>query len=272
MEGKPFSEFEMRTFDGLFLDFCILGGMPVVVASFIESGTFERSLQTQRQLITDYEEGIRKYAQGLDQGRILNAFSSIPFQLARENKKFQLSKVKTGARFRDYRGCIEWLETADIVNVCRRLEFPELPLRGNYAENMFKVYFGDTGPFVSMLDDGASEDLRVNKNLGVYEGALYESIVAEALTKQRYGLHYYKKPDSTLEEDFFLRTKSELVPIEVKATRGTSKSLRQLISSGTYSDISWGIKLHRGNIGESAGIVSTPYFTAFLLRRYLAKQ
>ncbi len=36
--------------------------------------------------------------------------------------------------------------------------FPELPLKGNYEENKYKLYFGDTGLFIAMLDDEASED------------------------------------------------------------------------------------------------------------------
>ena len=104
-ELKPFSEIMLDRCNELFLDYCILGGMPAVVREFIIKGTFEGSLKLQRQLLLDYEEDIRKYAEGLDQTRILNVFRHIPVQLAKDNKKFQVSKVATGARFRDYRGC-----------------------------------------------------------------------------------------------------------------------------------------------------------------------
>lgn len=128
-ELKPFSELEMKVLNSLFLDFCILGGMPAVIREYIEKGTFEGSLELQRQLIADYKEDIRKYADGMDQGRIQNVFNSIPSQLAKENKKFQISKVASGARFKDYRGCIEWLADSAIVNICYMLNFPELPLK-----------------------------------------------------------------------------------------------------------------------------------------------
>ncbi len=268
-EARPFSELELSTYRSLFLDYCILGGMPAVVRPFIETGTFSGSVATQRQLILDYEEDIRKYAEGLDQARILNVFRSVPAQLAKENRKFQISKVDRGARFKDYRGCVEWLETAGVINTCRRLNYPELPLKGNCDEDSYKIYFKDNGLFVAMLDDEASDDLRANKNLGVYKGAMYESIVAEALSKQGYSLHYYKRENSTLEEDFFVRTRDRLVPVEVKATNGRSKSLRTLIDSDAYPDIGWGIKLCGGNAGFENSVLTLPYFTAFLLRRYL---
>jgi hypothetical protein len=265
----PFNEVEMSVCGGLFLDYCILGGMPAVVREFILKGTFEGSLEIQRQLIADYKEDIRKYAEGMDQARILNVFNHIPIQLAKDNKKFQISKVASGARFRDYRGCIEWLDDAGMVNLCYCLNFPELPLKGNYDDTKYKIYFADSGLLVAMLDEEAQDDLRTNKNLGVYKGALYENVVGEALVKAGYQLYYYKRENSTLEQDFFVRTADSLIPVEVKAKNGTAKSLRTLINSEQYSDIHCGIKFTGGNVGYRDNIYTFPYFCAFLLKRYL---
>ena len=269
-EFKPFSELEMNVFHSLFLDYNILGGMPAVVAEYIERNTFEGSLDTQKQLIADYKEDIRKYATGIDQTRIINVFNRVAPQLARENKKFQISKVATGARFRDYRGCAEWLSDAGMVNICYCMEFPELPLGGNYEPDTFKLYFADTGLLVSMLDDESQEDLRANKNLGVYKGALYENMVGEALIKQGYKLFYYKKEDSTLEADFFIRSTASLIPVEVKAKSGRAKSMKTLIASDHYPDIRYGIKLSKNNIGHEDRIYTFPYFCTFLLKRFMA--
>lgn len=265
----PFNEVELSVCSGLFLDYCILGGMPAVVREYIMKGTFEGSLSTQRQLLADYEEDVRKYADGMDQTRILNVFRQIPVQLAKDNKKFQISKVAAGARFKDYRGCIEWLSDAGMIQVCYCMNYPELPLKGNFDETKYKIYFADSGLLVAMLDEEAQEDLRANKNLGVYKGALYENLVGEALVKSGYGLYYYKREDSTLEEDFFVRTAKDLIPIEVKATNGRAKSLRTLINSDKYEDIHYGIKFTGGNIGFENRIYTFPYFCAFLLKRYL---
>ena len=266
----PFNELEMSVYHGIFLDYVVLGGMPAVVKDYIQKGTFEGSLNTQHQLIADYKEDIRKYAQGVDQTRILNVFNSIASQLAKENKKFQISKVEKNARFRNYRGCAEWLVDAGIVNACYCLNDVELPLSGNCDTDKFKLYFCDTGLLVSLLDEESQEDLRANKNLGVYKGALYENIVSEALVKTGYKLYYYKKENATLEEDFFIRSANNLIPVEVKAQGGRSKSLRTLISSDKYSDIAYGFKLSANNIGYSEQIYTFPYFCTFLLKRFMA--
>ena len=272
LELKPFSELQHTIFSSLFLDYCVLGGMPAVVKEYIKNKTFEGTLEIQRQLIADYQEDIRKYAVGLDQTRITNVFNSIPVQLAKENKKFQLSKIEKGARFKDYRGCIEWLQDAGMIHMCYCLNNPELPLKGNYDPDKFKIYFCDTGLFVALLDDEAQEDLRANKNLSVYKGALYESIVGEALVKSGYGLYYYKKDNGTLEQDFFVRTSNSLIPLEVKSTNNRSKSLSALVSNEKYSDIEYGIKLCAGNIGFSNDIYTFPYYCTFLLKRYLQEK
>ena len=266
----PFNQTDMNVFGSLFMDYCLLGGMPEVVRSFVEKGTFEGTLALQRSLIADYKEDIKKYVEGIDKTRVLNVFNSIPVQLAKENKKFQVSKVASGAKFKDYWGCVEWLNDAGMVNLCHCLHTPELPLKGNFEEKKYKIYFKDTGLLVANLDDESQEDLRANRNMNVYRGALYENIVAEILSKQGYELFYYKKENSTLEQDFFVRTKKTLVPVEVKAKAGTAKSLSTLVKSDAYPDITTGIKFSAGNVGFQNNIYTFPYFCAFLLKRYLS--
>lgn len=266
---KPFNETEMQVYKTLFLDYCVLGGMPEVIRGFIETGTFSGSLSIQEQIRLDYEEDVRKYAEGLDQTKIIRIYRSVPSQLAKENKKFQFNRIDKNARSREYTGCIEWLIDAGVITECKCLGYPELPLKGNVEEGKFKLYYPDTGLLISALDEEAQEDLRVNKNLGVYKGALYENFVAEAFIKQGLGLFYYKKENSSLEEDFFVRSKSELFPVEVKANSDRSKSLGSLIRNEKYSDIKNGIKLGDFNVGYANNIYTFPYFCAFLIKAFV---
>ncbi len=93
----PFSPAVLKIYNDLFLDYCMVGGMPDVVKDFVNHKTFENTLELQRQIVIGYEADIRKYAEGLDKARITNVFRSVPFQLGKENKKFQISKVRSGA-------------------------------------------------------------------------------------------------------------------------------------------------------------------------------
>ncbi len=266
----PFSSSVLKIYNGLFLDYCIIGGMPECVYNFVEKKTFENTLEIQRQIVIGYEDDIKKYAIGLDKSRIANVFRSVPFQLGKENKKFQISKIRSGARFADYCGSLEWLEDAGIVNISRALQTPNLPLKGNVIEDCCILYYADNGLLLSQLDDEAQMDFRQNKNIDVYKGGLFESIVGEALVKSGYDLRYYKKENSTLEEEFFVRRGDYLVPIEVKAGNNNSKSLSTMIKSDAYPEIRFGIKLAKSNIGFDSNICTFPHFCSFLIKDFLA--
>lgn len=272
IEGTPFSQFELDVMFDNFREYMVLGGMPAIVRSFVEKKNYSGTLAMQRQILLDYEEDITKYAGGLDQGKILDIYRRIPVFLGKENKKFQISKIKDGARSREYIGTIDWLSNAGIVNICYCMEKPELPLKGNYNPDYYKLYFRDTGLLIGSLEEEAQEDLRNNKNFNTYKGAIYENIIGDMLVKQGYSLYFYKNEKGTLEIDFLVRDSNSLVPVEVKATDGATASLNKLIDSEKYKDIKYGIKLGYKNIGFNGKFYTFPYFLAFLLKRFLKEK
>ena len=126
-----------------FREYMVLGGMPAIVFTFVKQKHYSGTLKMQKQILLDYEEDITKYAGGLDKGKILSVYRKIPAFLGKDNKKFQISKIARNARNRDYVGTTEWLDNAGIINVCHCLELPELPLKGNYDPDNYKIYFRD---------------------------------------------------------------------------------------------------------------------------------
>ena len=78
--------------------------------------------------------------------------------------------------------------------------------------------------------------------------------------------YFYKTDDSEIELDFVIRVKNEIVPIEVKRTRGRSTSLNNIIEKNP--NVSYGVKLVDGNIGYSNNIFTFPYFLTFLLKKF----
>lgn len=266
----PFSELELSTYMDIFRDYMTIGGMPEVVKMYIDNGHFGGTLELLRQLLLDYEEDITKYAKESDKAKILAVYRHISTFLAKTSKKFQITKVAQGARNREYIGAVEWLEKAGVVNVCYCLSNPELPLKGNYDADTYKVYYHDTGLLIASLDEEAQDDLRANKNFGTYKGAIYENIVGEMLRKSGYEqLYYYKNDSPALEMDFFVRDSDSLVPVEVKAKDGATASLNHLIDWPSYPDVYYGIKFGYKNIGWGGKFYTFPYFLAFLLKRFL---
>lgn len=271
LDVRPLSELQMDTLMSLFRDYVIIGGMPEVVSTYVRNKNFSGTLDIQRQLLKDYEEDITKYVEGLDKAKVKAVYNHISTFLAKENKRFQITKIARNARNRDYMGCVEWLADAGVVNVCYCLNQPELPLKGNYDPKMYKIYFKDTGLLIASLDEEAQEDLRANKNLGTYKGAIYENIVGDMLVKQGYRLFYYHNDRPALEMDFFIRDADSLIPVEVKANDGATASLNRLLNDDKYNDVKYGIKLGYRNIGFNGKFYTFPYFLTFLLRRFVAE-
>jgi len=266
---ESFSQTEYAVWNENFMEYMILGGMPAVVKKFVGQKNYSGTLDLQKQILAAYKEDITKYASGLDKGKIVNVFDNIPVFLAKENKKYQISKIAVGARNREYAGTVEWLRDAGIINICHCLETPELPLKGNYKVNDFKIYFRDTGLLIASLDDEAQADLRRNRNFNIYKGAVYENVVGDILKKQDYDLFYYKNEKSTLEMDFFVRDADSLIPVEVKAQDSATVSLNNLVGKEKYHDIKYGIKFCGRNIGFNGKIYTFPHFCAQWLKRWI---
>ena len=275
LEVKPLSSVMMQQMTELFRDYMVLGGMPEVVNTYISNKNFGGTLSIQQQLLLDYEEDITKYAIGLEKGKVLAVYRHISTFLAQENKRFQVTKIGSNARNRQYIGAVEWLDNAGIVNVCYCLHELALPLNGNYDPKLYKVYYRDTGMLIASLDEEAQEDLRKNRNFATYKGAIYENIVADMLVKQGYHLFYYRNERSSLEMDFFVRSANHLWPIEVKANNTASASLKKLTEpekQKQWADMKYGIKLCAANIGFNGKFYTFPYFLTFLLKQWLREQ
>lgn len=271
-EVKPLTNTQFDVMMNNFKDYLITGGMPEIVSTFIDNKNFSGILSMQQKLLTDYEEDITKYAGGLDKSKILDAYKKIKIFLGNDNKKFQITKLKDGARNREYVGVIDWMDRAGIINISYALDHLEMPLKANYNPDNYRLYFGDTGLLIGSLDEESQSDLRNNQNFGTYKGALYENIVAEMLTKAGFDLFFYREEQSKIEMDFIIRDEKSIIPVEVKAGDNATYSLNRLIDEKQYKNIKYGIKLCNKNIGFNGKFYTFPYFMTFMLKRFLKEK
>lgn len=248
----------------LLLQYTVVGGMPDVVQTFVDSRRMDEVLQLQRDIVRSYEDDMVKYADKKDKAVIKECFQSIPKQLSKENKKFQYSVVKKGATASKFAGSLQWIEDAGIIARCYNLFITELPLDGNADQDTFKVYMRDTGLFVSMLEDGTQFDILQGNLLG-YKGAIIEGLIADIFSKMGRKLYYFHK-DSGLEVDFIIRYKGACTLVEVKANTGNVKSTKTVLRHPEKYHVTQAIKLGDYNIGLSEQILTLPLYMAFLLR------
>ena len=155
-----------------------------------------------------------------------------------------------------------WLEDSNMVNVCRNVYEPRLPLKANEKENEFKIYYNDTG--LLMARYGAETKLAVmtNKILGNAKGGIYENLVSEILIKNGHSLHYYKTENSQMEIEFIIEKDGGVIPVEVKAGNTSTPSLNNFMER---FESEYAIKLIDGNIGANEKKISLPHFMAMFL-------
>ncbi len=155
----PVEEALHDRFRELLHQYIVVGGMPEVVTTFMETKQIGKVLAVQRRIVDEYKSDMVKYAPAADKSRIRECFESIPAQLAREYKKFSYNVVRPGGRGRDYAGSLQWIEDAGIISRCYNTEITELPLDGHKLKNEFKVYMTDIGLLISMLEDGTQSSI-----------------------------------------------------------------------------------------------------------------
>ncbi|MFH1842951.1 MAG: AAA family ATPase [bacterium] len=205
----------------------VVGGMPEAVNTYVESGDLHESRTIQREILDAYALDFAKHASPYDVPRIARIWSSIPAQLARENKKFMYSDVARRARAREYENAVEWLANAGVILQAFNISKPGLPLRGYVRHGFFKVYLADVGLLGALAGVPPNIIVKGDGLFTEFRGALVENYVAQQLKKDHNtGLHYWKSK-STAEVDFLLEKESRIFPLEVKAgINPRSKSLR----------------------------------------------
>ena len=263
-----------------FRQYLIVGGMPQVVAKYLDTRDFRKADYVKRQILTLYRNDIQKYAAS-HVSKVTQIFDTIPSQLQKHEKKFMLKALTEGARMRDYETSFFWLSDAMIVNVAYNTTEPNIGLGMNTDEATLKCYMGDTGLLIShafnentIVSENLYNKLLTDK-LEFNEGMVVENIVAQMLRAAGHKLYFFskyskEKAGERMEIDFLtakntITAKHNISPIEVKSTsRYTLTSLRKCIEK--YGDyLSTPYVLHTADLKIENGITYLPLYMTGLL-------
>lgn len=236
-------------------EYMVVGGLPEVVDTYIATKDFYQVHLLQEKILRDYQDDIAKYALNQDKIKAKQCFLSIPRQLSKENHKFQYSVVEKKATARKFTSSLDWLHNAGLIDFAYNVNSPWFPLKAHVKEDQFRVYLCDIGLLVAMYGYQLKIALLSDALEGPAKGGIYESLVADILAKRGEELYYYKKEDSTLEIEFILERECKLVPVEVKARKGSTRSLNELLK---MDNIERGYKLTAQNTGVVEKKITLP--------------
>lgn len=243
-------------------EYMVVGGLPEVVDTYIATKDFYQVHLLQEKILRDYQDDIAKYALNQDKIKAKQCFLSIPRQLSKENHKFQYSVVEKKATARKFTSSLDWLHNAGLIDFAYNVNSPWFPLKAHVKEDQFRVYLCDIGLLVAMYGYQLKIALLSDALEGPAKGGIYESLVADILAKRGEELYYYKKEDSTLEIEFILERDCKLVPVEVKARKGSTRSLNELLK---MDNIERGYKLTAQNTGVVEKKITLPLYMAVII-------
>lgn len=243
-------------------EYMVVGGLPEVVDTYIATKDFYQVHLLQEKILRDYQDDIAKYALNQDKIKAKQCFLSIPRQLSKENHKFQYSVVEKKATARKFTSSLDWLHNAGLIDFAYNVNSPWFPLKAYVKEDQFRVYLCDIGLLVAMYGYQLKIALLSDALEGPAKGGIYESLVADILAKRGEELYYYKKEDSTLEIEFILERDCKLVPVEVKARKGSTRSLNELLK---MDNIERGYKLTAQNTGVVEKKITLPLYMAAII-------
>ena len=243
-------------------EYMVVGGLPEVVDTYIATKDFYQVHLLQEKILRDYQDDIAKYALNQDKIKAKQCFLSIPRQLSKENHKFQYSVVEKKATARKFTSSLDWLHNAGLIDFAYNVNSPWFPLKAHVKEDQFRVYLCDIGLLVAMYGYQLKIALLSDALEGPAKGGIYESLVADILAKRGEELYYYKKEDSTLESEFILERDCKRVPVEVKARKGSTRSLNELLK---MDNIEIGYKLTAQNTGVVEKKITLPLYMAAII-------
>lgn len=205
-----------------------VGGMPEAVNYYKDNKEFTGVRQIQKNLLAYYQQDFSKHAEPRLTERLNLVWSSIPAQLAKENRKFIYGQVRHGARAKDFELAIQWLSDCGLIHVIHRVTKPGYPLKAYEDLNAFKIYLLDVGLLGAMADLSSNTIVEGNRIFTEFKGALAEQyVLQELIAEDHLNPMYYSAENSRMEIDFIVQKGDEVIPIEVKAEENLrAKSLR----------------------------------------------
>lgn len=246
----------------LFREFMIVGGMPEVVQTFIDTNNFQEASKIQGKILADYQDDISKHAKGQEKIKVRQCYDSIPKQLAKEYKKFQYSVVEKGKTSKKYGGSIKWLCDSSLVNKCSNVNEAYIPLLAYEMDDQFKLYLNDTGLLLYLYGPETKLAILNNTLKGNAKGGIYENIISVSLLKRGYKLYYYKTQNSSMEIEFVIEKNGEVIPIEVKVGNDSTPSLNSFINK-YHPKVSY--KFVNGNVGFLDGKKTLPHYMVMFI-------
>lgn len=264
-ENTSVSESVHNTMLKLFYSYIVVGGMPAVVSTYVETHDIGKVVEMQREIIELYRLDISQYAAGNDKIKIAAIYDSIPSQLNDKNRRFILAKIDENGRQLRYENSFEWIADAGVALPCYNVTEPQLPLSLNSKHSLFKLFMGDTGLLCAACMENIQFDI-LKGNVEINLGSILENVMAQELKCKGFELYYYDSKKYG-ELDFVVQNGMNAELIEVKSGNDYKKhNALDRIRSVDEWDFGKSVVFCKGNV-QIDDVIYLPWYMIMFYKR-----
>ncbi|MGN1209131.1 MAG: ATP-binding protein, partial [Duodenibacillus sp.] len=128
----------------LFREYMLVGGMPQVVRTYLETKDLGKVDFAKQQIVQLYMNDMQEQNEEKSD-YVTNFFLRIPSELSKHDKRYVISHIGPSARILQFRGPIRWLDEAMIINIANSVDDPSAAFNSAINDPSFKCYLMDTG-------------------------------------------------------------------------------------------------------------------------------
>lgn len=264
LQKVPLAGFAQDKLMQLFRTYCLIGGMPEVVAHYSEHKDFTALNTIYESLLVSYIDDVEKYATSSAQVNYIRHAIRASFAEAGKRIKFQ-GFGKSTYKSREMGEALRTLEKALLLHLVFPQTSPVLPLQPDYNKSP-RLHILDTGMLNYFV--GIQKEILGSDDLSsVYQGTMIEHIAGQELLARQYsalhGLNFWvrEKNTASAEIDYLYPYSGKLIPVEVKS--GAEGKLRSLHLFMDMAPHNMALRFYAGNVSIST--ITTPGKKTFYL-------
>ena len=249
---KPWHEVIHNKAINTLKQYLIIGGLPEVVATYIETNDYLQSQAVLDDLILSFRVDFTKYKNRVPSTRISEVFKAIVDQ---QGSKFVYKNIDSQANHAQLKEAVELLIMAGLVIPVTHSSANGIPLGAQIDSKKRKLLIFDTGIFQRLLGLKISDLLIENEFNLINKGCIAELFVGLEIYKSGSSyttkdLYYWHRevPKSNAEVDYLIQKEEEIIPIEVKS--GSKGSMQSMYVFLNEKKLNKGIRTSLENYGK----------------------
>lgn len=270
MNGHSLAEEHHNHVLDLFHRYLLVGGMPDVVNTYLDTHNIVRVRAVQESIRSLYADDASKYEKEQSKKLLIRRiYEMIPSQMENKKKRIVAQKIrgKEGDRFAQYQDEFEYLVSSGIALAVHAISNPHFPLSESLQKNLLKLYLNDVGLLTGLLYRNNIRPI-LDDVRSINLGSVYESVVAQELRAHGHKLFYYDNRKQG-EVDYMIddHTAMSVHPIEVKSGKDYTvhSALNNLLKNPDYNIQAATVISNEREIYQKGKVTYMPvYFVMFM--------